>query len=291
MQSYTTGRKSEEYCIMNQNICEERPHIIPAIIAAIMLFLALAPWPYGYYQLLRIVVCGVSVYIAFVAHSRQKIWALWLFAFIALLFNPLIRIHLSREVWQPINVICAVLFAVSIFVLNKTPETKDVEMSKEKKSKNSEKPKNVQRNNKRYSINLRRGFQRIVFVFAIVSGISCAFVSPLIVQEKIQEDNCIKLFDSEIIVRPSIFVDPVSLTFGDQALNRFKLSNYGFAVAVLAVAIAGYVGVWILWFIGLVFINFGSVLVSVMVKFISRPVIKIFRWMILGFRDEIPNKV
>lgn len=105
-----------------QNILAKRPHLIPPLIATVMLLGALADWPYGYYQLLRLVVCGVSVYVAFTAYSWQKIWAMWLFGFIALLFNPLIPIHLSRELWQSIDVICAVLFVVIAIVLKKPVE-------------------------------------------------------------------------------------------------------------------------------------------------------------------------
>ena len=82
-----------------------------------MLLIALADLPYGYYQLLRFVVCGVGVYVAYTAYTWQKKWAMWLFGFIALLFNPLIPIHLSQEIWQPIDVICAILFIVIAFVL------------------------------------------------------------------------------------------------------------------------------------------------------------------------------
>ena len=95
----------------------KRPLLIPSLIAATMLLLALAPWPYGYYQLLRFVVCGVGVYVAYTAYNWQKTWAVWVFGFIALLFNPLIPIHLSRELWQPIDVICAILFIVSLFAV------------------------------------------------------------------------------------------------------------------------------------------------------------------------------
>jgi hypothetical protein len=82
-----------------------------------MLFLALAPWPYGYYQLLRFVVCGIASFIAFVAYNRQKKWAVWLFGFIGVLFNPLIPIHLSRELWQPIDVICGIIFIAIAIIL------------------------------------------------------------------------------------------------------------------------------------------------------------------------------
>jgi len=102
----------------------QRPHLIPSIIAALMLLVALAPWPYGYYQLLRFVTCGVAAYIAYTTYNWQKMWAVWLFGFIAVLFNPLIPIQLSRELWRPIDIICALLFGASAVFLKKPTEQK-----------------------------------------------------------------------------------------------------------------------------------------------------------------------
>jgi len=92
---------------------KDRPHLIPALVAAMMLFVAIAELPYGYYQILRWVVCGSAVYIAYMAYRWDKIWATWIFAFIAALFNPIIPVHLTKEIWRPIDIICAVLFALS----------------------------------------------------------------------------------------------------------------------------------------------------------------------------------
>ena len=104
---------------MGKSILEKRPHLILAFIAAIILLFALAPLPYGYYQLLRFVVCGVSAYVAFIAYTWQKMWATCLFGFIAVLFNPLIPIHLPREVWQLIDVVCVFLFIAIAAILRK----------------------------------------------------------------------------------------------------------------------------------------------------------------------------
>jgi len=106
---------------MSQNALQKKPHLIPAIIAAVMLLGALADLPYGYYQLLRFVVCGVAVYIVYTAYTWQKMWAMWLFGFIALLFNPFIPIHLSKELWQPIDFVCAILFTIFGVTLKKMP--------------------------------------------------------------------------------------------------------------------------------------------------------------------------
>jgi hypothetical protein len=34
----------------------------------------------------------------------------WLFGFIAVLFNPVVIVHLSRDLWQPIDTLCGVVF-------------------------------------------------------------------------------------------------------------------------------------------------------------------------------------
>lgn len=108
---------------MNGTLLQKRPHLIPCIVAALMLFGALGDWPYGYFQLLRFVVCGASIFVAVFANFYQKLWAIWLFCIIAVLFNPLIPIHLSREIWQPIDIICAVLFLILLFVLKESPKS------------------------------------------------------------------------------------------------------------------------------------------------------------------------
>jgi uncharacterized membrane protein YccC len=107
---------------MKQSVLERRPHLIPAILAALMLFGALGRWPYGYYQLLRWVTCGAAVFVAFMAYNWKKLWATYLFVFIAVLFNPLIPIHLNRELWQMIDSICALLFVVAAVVLKEQKE-------------------------------------------------------------------------------------------------------------------------------------------------------------------------
>lgn len=109
---------------MSNLALEKRPHLILSLVAALMLLGSLVRWPYGYYQLLRFVVCGVGVYVAFVAYKWQKLWATWLFGFIAFLFNPIIPIHLSREIWQPIDAGCALLFFTIAFVLKKPVKEK-----------------------------------------------------------------------------------------------------------------------------------------------------------------------
>jgi hypothetical protein len=88
--------------------------IITRIIAAILLFLALGRHPYGYYEILRLVVCGVTIYGVYFSAKLKKIGWVFTFGIIAILFNPLIPIYLRRGTWQFIDLAVAVLLLLSI---------------------------------------------------------------------------------------------------------------------------------------------------------------------------------
>jgi hypothetical protein len=95
--------------------------IVARIAAAIMLFLALGRLPYGYYTLLRFVVSGTTAYGAYFASTEQKklAWA-WIFGIVAVLFNPFIPIHLSRDTWAVIDIAVALLLLVSLLFLRES---------------------------------------------------------------------------------------------------------------------------------------------------------------------------
>jgi len=80
-----------------------------------MLFAAIAEWPYGYYAMLRWITCISSILVVLQAFERNIDWAKVFFIVIAILFNPLAPIHLSREIWVPIDVIVGVLFVFAYF--------------------------------------------------------------------------------------------------------------------------------------------------------------------------------
>lgn len=70
-----------------------------------MLLLALGALPYGYYVLLKIAVCATFVFLA-VALKEGGAGGLMLIAWaFAALYNPIVRIPFSKEVWSVINLI------------------------------------------------------------------------------------------------------------------------------------------------------------------------------------------
>lgn len=91
---------------------------IAVLIAATFLFLALfGGWPYGFFTLLRFVVFAVAAYIAWMAYEQQKERWVWIFGFLAVLFNPFIVIHLNREIWSVIDLIVGAFMIISVFAL------------------------------------------------------------------------------------------------------------------------------------------------------------------------------
>jgi len=96
-----------------------RPHAVPAIVAAVLLFAALARWPYDYYRVLRWVTCAAAAFVAWQGYALNAWWAVGLFAFIALLFNPFLPVHLTRETWQIIDLAAAAAFVAALAALSK----------------------------------------------------------------------------------------------------------------------------------------------------------------------------
>jgi len=83
-----------------------------------MLLVALNPEnPYGYYVLLRWVVCGIFAFLAFKALEEEKIEWVWALGITAAVYNPFIKMHLGRELWSIVNVVTVGIAVVSIFKL------------------------------------------------------------------------------------------------------------------------------------------------------------------------------
>ncbi len=89
---------------------------IASVIAIVMLLLAIPDiWPYGYYVVLRWVVVASALFLIWVSYEFKKQLWLVLMAMTAILFNPIVPIHLNKETWVIIDFVVAVLFLISIF--------------------------------------------------------------------------------------------------------------------------------------------------------------------------------
>ena len=94
-----------------------RPHLIPCLGAIVMLLGAFGRWPYDYYTVMRWVTFSVGLFVAYRSYVSRCDWAVWLFVSIAILFNPLLPIHLKRYTWQIIDGITAAVFLAAVLFI------------------------------------------------------------------------------------------------------------------------------------------------------------------------------
>jgi len=88
------------------------------IILAILFLLCLLQLPYGYYQIVRFVGMAGFVVLAFLSYQQNKTVNLEviIYAFLALLFQPFLKVALGRTVWNVVDVIVSVGLIISIFL-------------------------------------------------------------------------------------------------------------------------------------------------------------------------------
>lgn len=86
------------------------------IVLAVLLFLCLAKMPYGYYQFVRFAgIIGFAI-LAYQANQQNKQTEMIVYGALALLFQPLFKIALGRELWNIVDVIVGIGLTVSIFI-------------------------------------------------------------------------------------------------------------------------------------------------------------------------------
>jgi hypothetical protein len=93
-----------------------RERILEAVLtilgAVLLLIASIGKYPYGFYTVLRLVIAVGAVYWAWRVYKEgQPFWA-WIFAAIALLLNPFLRIRMQRSQWQPIDLYLGIFLIV-----------------------------------------------------------------------------------------------------------------------------------------------------------------------------------
>lgn len=72
--------------------------------------------PYGYYQIFRFIALVGFAILAYYEFEQKNIPLVIVFIALAVLFQPLVKVPLGRQVWVIIDVIIAVGLIVSVFV-------------------------------------------------------------------------------------------------------------------------------------------------------------------------------
>ncbi len=82
-------------------------------IPIVVLLVAFLKMPYGYYSLVKLILCASSLFLAFKESKSDPntVWV-WILGLTAVLYNPIIQFHLGREVWTFVNIVTIVEFVI-----------------------------------------------------------------------------------------------------------------------------------------------------------------------------------
>jgi len=84
------------------------------IVLALLFFICLVNMPYGYYQLVRFVALVGFAILAYYANENDNKIEVVIFIALAILFQPLVKIALGRNLWNIIDVIVGVALLLSL---------------------------------------------------------------------------------------------------------------------------------------------------------------------------------
>lgn len=86
-----------------------------SLALAFGMLVCLGNWPYDYYTLVRYAAMVILGAQGIRYYNAQKHELAYTFAALALLFQPIFKIALSKGVWNVIDVVVAVLLCITIF--------------------------------------------------------------------------------------------------------------------------------------------------------------------------------
>lgn len=85
-----------------------RTSLIVKLVLAALLLLCLANMPYGFYQLIRFVAMVSFICFSYEYFKGKQDKLGFVFAVLALLFQPFLKISLGRTIWNILDVIVAI---------------------------------------------------------------------------------------------------------------------------------------------------------------------------------------
>jgi hypothetical protein len=81
-------------------------------VAVVSLVLAPFDWPYGYYQLLRIIVTGAIIWLLVEVREESHPAEVIILSLLAISYNPVFKISMERDVHTVINFVTIIIIAV-----------------------------------------------------------------------------------------------------------------------------------------------------------------------------------
>ena len=90
--------------------------IVIKVVLILLFLICLLDMPYGYYQLVRfLALLGFSI-LAYDASREENKTEMIIYIGLAILFQPIVKISLGREIWNVVDVIVALGLIASLFV-------------------------------------------------------------------------------------------------------------------------------------------------------------------------------
>ena len=86
------------------------------IILTVLFFLCLLEMPYGYYQLVRFAALIGFALLAYKANEQGHTAETIIYVCLGILFQPLIKIALGRQIWNIVDITVGIALIVSIFI-------------------------------------------------------------------------------------------------------------------------------------------------------------------------------
>lgn len=86
------------------------------IILAVLFFICLLDMPYGYYQFVRFAALIGFAILAYQSNQHNKPTEMIIYGGLALLFQPIYKIALGREIWNIVDVVVGIGLLISLFI-------------------------------------------------------------------------------------------------------------------------------------------------------------------------------
>lgn len=93
------------------------------LLLALLFFLCLLDMPYGFYQFVRFTAMLGFTLLAYQANEKENKTEMIIYISLAILFQPLIKISLGRNIWNFVDVIVGIGLILSVLCRSKEKPT------------------------------------------------------------------------------------------------------------------------------------------------------------------------